>query len=114
MPVSKDAAPGNQPKTDTKTENQSQTSPAPADIRRMETPHGDTSVSPLTPSQAHPERGFHDAISGRPVDEQGRFTDGTPGGVTDPTHIVADDWPDHVKHSKTDQTVHNRTTDGTN
>lgn len=37
--------------------------------------------------------GFHDSISGKPVDEQGRFLDGTEGGPIEPSHIVANNWP---------------------
>lgn len=53
-----------------------------------------TSESPLTEPQAHPDRTYHDAISGRPVDAQGKYLDAD-GGVdshVEPHRIVANDW----------------------
>lgn len=52
----------------------------------------------------HPDRdmspGYHDSLSGRPVDRSGYFTDGQDDGPVPPDRIVADDWPDHEKHTK--------------
>jgi len=47
--------------------------------------------------KAQTEGGFHDSLSGRPVNEQGHFTDtatvGSEGPVP-PHRIVANDWPE--------------------
>jgi hypothetical protein len=46
---------------------------------------------------AHHEGGFHDSLSGRPVDESGNFTDSAMAGSNEgpiPKHrIVANNWP---------------------
>jgi hypothetical protein len=71
-----------------------------------------TSVSLLTDQQAHPERTFHDSLSGRPVNEQGYFTDGQ--GLADqgpiPQHrIVANDWAERQQANVQPQPEANNT-----
>lgn len=73
-----------------------------------------TSESLLTETQAHPERTFHDALSGRPVNAGGYFTDGV--GLKDegpiPEHrIVANDWADKQVHAHDPQAEADRDED---
>jgi hypothetical protein len=52
--------------------------------------------------QAEQNAGFHDSLSGRPVDQDGRFLD-VEGAVEDaiPAHrIVANDWPNYQGSSQ--------------
>lgn len=54
--------------------------------------------------------GFHDSLTGRPVNEAGTFIDtATPGSESQvPQHrIVANDWPEHEKHTK-DEVKHTK------
>jgi hypothetical protein len=56
-----------------------------------------TSQSELTEAQAHPDRTYHDSVSGRPVDADGNRTDGE--GKVEPHRVVSDSWPEDRKDS---------------
>lgn len=85
MAVTKSVAPGNEPtKAATNT-----TEPTSTPTGQGTTPH----PADATETQTHPERGYHDSLSGRPVDESGNFTDGGEGGPIPEHRIVADAWP---------------------
>lgn len=68
-----------------------------------------TSQSVLTEAQAHPDRTFHDSLSGRPVTEDGHFTDveGARDEGPVPAHrIVSDSWAeDRGDNEKSDVDV---------
>lgn len=61
-----------------------------------------TSQSPLTESQAHPDRTYHDSLSGRPVDQNGNFTDGLGEGPIPDHRIVSDSWAEDRQDQPTE------------
>lgn len=109
MPLGKNSAPGNQPKqTDTTTTETNKQDTEPT-LASGANPEGKTDVStgPVgTDEQIEgsehvlgddPRRvsiGYHDSMTGAPVDQQGNFLDKSREGNSVPLHrVVADDWP---------------------
>lgn len=82
MPVRKEAAPGNDTAAPTVAQ-------LPPDID----PAASRDAQPV--DEPAEERTYHDAISGRPVDSEGKYTDGQDEGQVEKHRVVADDWPSH-------------------
>jgi hypothetical protein len=76
----------NDPTTTTSTSTGPQVDPAqPVDSPRLS---DEAENKPLHPA------GFHDSISGRPVDQHGNYVDGQGDGQVEAHRIVANDWPE--------------------
>lgn len=106
MPVNKDSAPGNakaapkaapQPDLDpalvsNTTSTSGQPVDAAGDVNVVSSPEG-VGLSAQEMQQVA-DAGYHDSMSGRPVDASGNFMDGVAGdGPIPPERIVANDWP---------------------
>jgi len=99
MPVRKEAAPNNdqgQPVDSALTDQTTPTSTAPVDasgdVDVVSSPDG-VGLS-AKEMQKVADQGYHDSISGRPVDSEGNFVDGVEGeGPIEAHRVVANDWP---------------------